>query len=107
MLVTGVKESSFSSFPSDHGEIILQWICMLYAFGSIRYVLLALPGALFFLLPRLISGAHWFLDIFAGSMMIASFISFFATQAHIYKDSIKLLSNFSKKNKESSIYDTI
>ena len=66
-----VKDHSKKSFPGDHGTTAILFTCFVFylmgwkkGIGSIFY-------AIFFTLPRLISGAHWTTDILIGSALIA------------------------------------
>lgn len=66
-----LKDQSNRSFPGDHASILLLWglFVAYYAQGLKRFLTLAL--CLFFMLPRLIAGAHWFSDDFVGGLFIA------------------------------------
>ncbi len=66
-----VKDVSRSCFPGDHAEILIQWALFIFAVCGTRYGLLATPIALFFILPRLVGGAHWLSDALVGSLSIA------------------------------------
>lgn len=66
----GMKDSSIRSFPGDHAAVLLLWVGLLVARGrrDRRYQALAL--AFLFVLPRLVSGAHWATDILVGSVSL-------------------------------------
>lgn len=79
-----VKDSSYFCFPADHGAIVIQW-CMLFCFFSDRFRgTVAFLSTLFLLLPRLISGAHWFSDVAVGSLSISLFAYGWATCSPFY-----------------------
>lgn len=63
-----IKDVSHFSFPADHASVVFLWCCLLGFFAGWKKGLLALSFSLLFLLPRLISGAHWPSDLFAGSI---------------------------------------
>jgi len=80
-----VKVSSHWSFPSDHAFIILQWATFMYVFAGKKIGALAYLSSIFFILPRLFSGAHWISDIFAGSLPLALIIVSWARYTPIYE----------------------
>ncbi|MFY7842863.1 MAG: phosphatase PAP2 family protein [Rhabdochlamydiaceae bacterium] len=65
-----VKDSAIRSFPGDHAvtAFLLGGSFAFCAKGSkIKYVILY---SIFLSLPRLMAGAHWFSDIFIGSLSL-------------------------------------
>jgi len=66
-----LKDSSGRSFPGDHASILLLWAVFLSfaARGWRRWLVWAL--ALLFMLPRLVSGAHWLSDVLVGGVFLA------------------------------------
>ena len=62
-----IKDSSYFCFPADHASIVFQWCAFLWFFAGWRRGASVLLCSLFFLLPRLISGAHWTSDLIVGS----------------------------------------
>ncbi len=68
-----IKDASRRSFPGDHGTTCLLFVLTIYLKMGARYGLLALGVTSFFILPRMILGAHWFSDIAVGSLSIALF----------------------------------
>ena len=66
------KDYSGDSFPADHGLVLL--ICAGFALYYLppAYGVLAIIFAVFFTLPRLMSGAQWLTDEIVGAMAIAS-----------------------------------
>jgi len=86
-----VKDFSHSCFPGDHATIVFQWcgfIC--YFLGKKRGVPITL-FSIFFLLPRLISGAHWISDLLVGSLPIVTAALFLATTPLIMDKIMHLL----------------
>ena len=74
-LVTWVnfKDASGESFPGDHGIALGMLTVFIWFYAGRRYGLWALGGALLFVLPRLLVGAHWFSDIALGSTAVVLF----------------------------------
>ena len=66
------KDSSKNSFPGDHAIILFSYTALMFYYGKIRYGLPSLAISIFFSLPRLFSGAHWFTDIAVGSTFMSS-----------------------------------
>jgi membrane-associated phospholipid phosphatase len=62
-----IKDSSYFCFPADHACIVFQWCSFLWFFTGWKRGLSAFLFSTLFLLPRLISGAHWLSDILVGS----------------------------------------
>lgn len=64
------KDASRDSYPGDHGLMLLIFAgFMLRYFGKTAFVI-ALAIVIIFSLPRMMIGAHWFTDIFNGSLSI-------------------------------------
>ena len=68
---TKIKDSSYFCFPADHAAIVFQWCGFLWFFAGWKRGLVTTLFSIPFLLPRLISGAHWLSDLLVGSMSIA------------------------------------
>ena len=62
-----IKDSSYFCFPADHASIVFQWCAFVWFFSGWKRGLGVLLCSLLFLLPRLISGAHWASDLIVGS----------------------------------------
>lgn len=65
------KDSSKQSFPGDHSGVLMIVAGFLLLHRRNGWTLLSSSLALFFMLPRLVGGAHWFTDIAVGSAVIA------------------------------------
>ena len=65
-----IKDHAYSSFPGDHATIVFLWCSFLWFFAGRARGLLAFCCCPLFLLPRVISGAHWASDIVVGSAAI-------------------------------------
>ena len=68
-----IKESSYRSFPSDHGVTALLFAFSYTYYSGWRLGRFAWGYAAFLCLPRLVIGAHWLSDIVVGSGSIALF----------------------------------
>ncbi|MEM7174715.1 MAG: phosphatase PAP2 family protein [Chlamydiota bacterium] len=66
-----VKDHSYASFPGDHGTFVMAFTCLIFYLIGKKAGTIAILYSIFFCLPRLITGAHWFTDIFLGSLPIA------------------------------------
>lgn len=67
-----LKDSSRHSFPGDHAMAIFAVLFFLWLYSERKIRWTALLVLLPFLLPRLTAGAHWFTDIFSGSISLAA-----------------------------------
>lgn len=66
------KDASKDSFPGDHGMMLMIFAgFMARYFGKKAFAVAALI-VIVFSLPRIASGAHWFTDIYVGSLAISS-----------------------------------
>lgn len=68
-----VKDVSSKSFPGDHGTTALLFGASFTFLAGWRLGVLASLYAAFLCMPRMITGAHWFSDIFVGSGTITIF----------------------------------
>ena len=66
-----LKDASGRSFPGDHASILLMWAMFVspFARGWRRWLVWCL--AILFILPRLVSGAHWLSDVLVGGLFLA------------------------------------
>ena len=67
------KDTTFWSFPGDHGYVLLCFMFFFYGYGAGGFRKVAVISLLFFNLPRMVSGAHWITDVAVGSMVLALF----------------------------------
>lgn len=70
--ITGwhVKDKSGTSFPGDHGMMLLIFTSFMGKYFGKKAFLSGLLVFLIFSLPRIMSGAHWFTDVAVGSVSI-------------------------------------
>lgn len=69
-----VKDLSKRSFPGDHAMTLILLCGFIFCFiKKTGFRIVASIAALFFLMPRLISGGHWLTDLIMGSLPIAIF----------------------------------
>jgi membrane-associated phospholipid phosphatase len=66
------KDTSNQSFPGDHSGVLMIVASFLLLQGTSRWNWFIGGVAVFFMLPRLIAGAHWFTDVAVGGLFIAS-----------------------------------
>lgn len=91
-----VKDSSCFCFPADHGTIVIEWWLLFTFFaGRLRGMITLLP-TVFILLPRLISGAHWFSDLAVGSVSITLIAFAWATATPLYAYLYQFLSKITR-----------
>lgn len=87
------KDCSSNSFPGDHGMMLMIFAAFMLRYFGPRAFLAACLFAAFFSLPRIACGAHWFSDVYAGSLsIICIFLSWYlltpasdAVAAFLYK----------------------
>jgi membrane-associated phospholipid phosphatase len=89
-----VKDYSRSSYPGDHALIVLQWAGFMTAFTGWRIGTLAFITSTFFILPRLIGGAHWLSDVLAGSLPLALIFIAWAIYTPIYEKGVSKIQKF-------------
>lgn len=99
---TKVKDSSCFCFPADHASIVFQWCAFLWFFAGWKRGLTTLACSTFFLLPRLISGAHWMSDLFVGSLSIITLALAWALCTPVYGWTMKKLYRLVKYNETPS-----
>jgi membrane-associated phospholipid phosphatase len=90
-----IKDCSQWSFPGDHAFIVLQWAGFIAFFCGWRYGIIAYISSLFFILPRLIAGAHWISDTIAGSFALTCIFIAWATATPLYPLIMNYLEKFS------------
>ncbi|BDH45160.1 lipid A 1-diphosphate synthase [Salmonella enterica subsp. enterica serovar Choleraesuis] len=64
------KDSSGDSFPGDHGTMLLIFCGFMLRYFGGRAFTISIAIFLFFILPRIMGGAHWFTDVFVGSLSV-------------------------------------
>ena len=79
------KVKSSSSFPGDHAIILFGFTVAMFKYAKYKYGWASLVVAVFFSLPRLVGGAHWFTDVAvgAGSITMITMSVFFYTPLHL------------------------
>lgn len=65
-----VKDRSNTSFPGDHGMMLLIFTSFMWRYFGRRALASCLFVFVLFSLPRIMSGAHWFTDVAVGSLSI-------------------------------------
>lgn len=65
------KDASKDSFPGDHGLMLLIFCGYMLRYFGAQAAVIALIIFIVFILPRVMSGAHWFSDIAVGSLSLA------------------------------------
>lgn len=65
------KDYSASSFPGDHGMMLLIFVAFMWKYIGKSAFFKALAVFIIFSFPRIMGGAHWFTDVFVGSMSFA------------------------------------
>lgn len=62
------KDRSASSFPGDHGIMLLIFVAFMWKYMGRSAFWKALAVFVIFSFPRIMGGAHWFTDVFVGSL---------------------------------------
>jgi membrane-associated phospholipid phosphatase len=65
------KDSSGNSFPGDHGLMLMVFAAFMLRFAQSRVAWLSVAFVVLLSAPRIMVGAHWFSDIYMGSLAIA------------------------------------
>jgi membrane-associated phospholipid phosphatase len=86
-----IKDSSYFCFPADHACIIFQWCSFLWIFTGWKRGLTAFFLSIPFVLPRLISGAHWLSDLLVGSMSIVLIVLSYALYSPLFSWGMRFL----------------
>lgn len=94
-----VKDSSQFCFPADHGSIVLLWCGFLWYFGSWKRGLLAFLFSTIFLVPRLLSGAHWLSDLLVGSLAWVLVLMSIALFSPVYEWGMKAITKVVFRNR--------
>ncbi|WP_228716862.1 phosphatase PAP2 family protein [Billgrantia pellis] len=64
------KDSAGSSFPGDHGINLFLFTAFMWRFAGLRVALVSAAFAVLLSAPRILSGAHWFSDVFFAALAI-------------------------------------
>ncbi len=64
------KDWSSTSFPGDHGMVLILFSLYMFRYLKKRAFLAAVAVIVLFSLPRIMSGAHWITDLLVGSMSL-------------------------------------
>ncbi|MGR2740401.1 phosphatase PAP2 family protein [Billgrantia sp. Q4P2] len=70
MVDFSTKDSSGSSFPGDHGINLFLFTAFMWRFAGLRVALVSALFAVLLSAPRILSGAHWFSDVFFAAVAI-------------------------------------
>jgi len=70
MVDFSTKDSSGASFPGDHGVNLFLFAAFMWRFAGLRVMLVSLVAAVILSAPRILSGAHWFSDVYFGAIAI-------------------------------------
>jgi len=97
--LSNVKDRTLCSFPGDHGTTALLFMSFMFLLGGIRFGIPAALYALFFCLPRMISGAHWLTDNLIGSGSIALFALSLTFGTSLFKSLRDKMMNLLKRRK--------
>lgn len=65
------KDVSGGSFPGDHGLMLMLFTAFLWRFAGRTVGLVCIPAVVIFSAPRILSGAHWFSDVYMGALAIS------------------------------------
>lgn len=65
------KDAANDSFPGDHGMMLMIFAAFVWRYCGTRAFAMAAVFVVVFSMPRIMSGAHWFSDIYLGSLSIA------------------------------------
>ncbi|WP_148052569.1 phosphatase PAP2 family protein [Atlantibacter hermannii] len=70
LLNVPTKDASKDSFPGDHGMMLMIFCGFMLRYFGVRAFAISLIIFVVFSLPRMMIGAHWFTDIFVGSLSV-------------------------------------
>ena len=70
LLHISTKDASKDSFPGDHGMMLMIFCGFMLRYFGARAFAISLVIFVVFSLPRMMIGAHWFTDIFVGSLSV-------------------------------------
>ncbi|PMR74306.1 phosphatase PAP2 family protein [Billgrantia endophytica] len=70
MVGFSTKDSSGSSFPGDHGVNLFLFTAFMWRFAGHKVMLVSALIAIILSAPRILSGAHWFSDVYFAALAI-------------------------------------
>lgn len=70
MVDFSTKDSSGSSFPGDHGVNLILFTAFMWRFAGLKVMLVSAVTAVILSAPRILSGAHWFSDVYFAALVI-------------------------------------
>lgn len=70
LLPIATKDSSESSFPSDHAVNFFLFTAFMWRLAGARVMLVSLLMAIVLSAPRIVGGGHWFSDVYFGGIAI-------------------------------------
>lgn len=71
MVDFATKDADRNSFPGDHGMMLMVFAAYMARYFGRRAFTAAALIVIVFAMPRILSGAHWFSDVYMGSLAIA------------------------------------
>jgi membrane-associated phospholipid phosphatase len=72
------KGQSYTSYPGDHGTTAIMFaLCIWHMMGK-KAGRIASCYSIYWILPRLVTGCHWFTDVIMGSLVIGVLVTSFA-----------------------------
>jgi hypothetical protein len=97
------KTHSIASYPGDHGTFaILFTMCVFHLMGF-RAGVLAFLYNIYWQLPRLVTGCHWFTDVIMGSLVISIFAMSLAIYTPLKEWVTQLLCHLVRKRKKEEV----
>ncbi|RKS87002.1 lipid-A kinase [Orbus hercynius] len=70
----GTKDASGDSFPGDHGMMLMIFAAFMWRYFGLKAFIQSAIVVVIFSAPRIIAGAHWFTDVYVGSLAITSIV---------------------------------
>lgn len=70
----GTKDASGDSFPGDHGMMLMIFAGFMWRYFGLKAFIQSAIIVVIFSAPRIIAGAHWFTDVYVGSLAITSIV---------------------------------
>ncbi|WP_392559134.1 phosphatase PAP2 family protein [Orbus mooreae] len=70
----GTKDASGDSFPGDHGMMLMIFAAFMWRYFGLKAFIQSVIIVVIFSAPRIIAGAHWFTDVYVGSLAITSIV---------------------------------